>query len=51
MPTKTQIENKIKELDFWLTHNPNHYDYVKVLNQKRDLEKQLLEQNYEKGSN
>jgi hypothetical protein len=39
-----QIRTKISELDSWLTENPSHPDAYQVLEQKRDLAKQLLEQ-------
>lgn len=40
---RQQIENKIEDLNFWLTHNPSHLDSSKVLSQKRDLEAELAE--------
>ncbi|MDV6170204.1 hypothetical protein R1T16_17340 [Flavobacterium sp. DG1-102-2] len=36
--TKTQIKNKLDELDFWLINNPHHPDYQKVLNDKKELD-------------
>ena len=45
--TKIQIENKIKDLDFWLKANPNHYDYAKILKDKQDLEHRLARKDYE----
>ncbi|WP_164879128.1 hypothetical protein [Flavobacterium cerinum] len=40
--TKKQIENKIVELSFWLTSNPNHPNVNLVMNDKRALELQLM---------
>lgn len=45
--TNQEIETKIKELDVWLVTNPNHFDYVNILKQKRDLEQRIKEQDYE----
>ena len=39
-----QIRTKISELDSWLTEHPSHQDVFLVLEQKRDLAKELLEQ-------
>ena len=39
-----QIRTKISELDSWLTENPTHQDVSLILQQKRDLAKELLEQ-------
>lgn len=47
--TQTQIKNKITELDFWLTNNPHHTDYGKVLQDKKELEFKLLTKDYEKS--
>lgn len=47
MPTKQQLINKIKDLDFWLKHNPKHFDYVVKLREKQQAERDLI--NYDNG--
>lgn len=41
--TSQQIKTKIAELDSWLIEHPSHQDVFHVLEQKRDLNNQLLE--------
>ncbi len=43
MPTKQQLINKIADLDFWLKANHSHADYQKILQDKKDLEHQLIQ--------
>lgn len=45
--TKRQIENKISELDYWLTNNAQHPNYSLVLRDKKDLEQHLIDKEYE----
>lgn len=45
--SKRQIQNKISELDFWLTNNPQHENYSVVLRDKKDLEQRLIHEDYE----
>ena len=40
--TPRQTQNKIEELNFWLTHNPKHPNYQIVLKDKIQLENNLL---------
>jgi hypothetical protein len=42
--TQQEIKVKIAELDDWLTEHPTHQDVFLVLEQKRNLAKQLLKQ-------
>lgn len=39
--SKTQIQNQIADLNFWLRHNPNHHDYA-TQERKRELLKREL---------
>lgn len=36
-----QMKNKISELEFWLTNNPDHPNQGMVLRDKRELERML----------
>jgi hypothetical protein len=36
--TTTQLKNKIADLEFWLTNNPEHPNYNTVLKDKLKLE-------------
>ncbi|MDM1033791.1 hypothetical protein HXZ91_04770 [Myroides odoratimimus] len=45
--TRRQIENKISELDYWLTNNAQHPNYGVVLRDKKDLEQRLIQEEYE----
>lgn len=43
--TKQQMKNKVSDLEWWLTNNPNHPNQGLVLRDKRELERKLaLEQ-------
>lgn len=45
--TKIQMTNKISDLEFWLKSNPNHFDYARILQDKKDLEKKLIAKEYD----
>lgn len=46
MKTKIQLENKISELEYWLKANPNHFDYAKILKDKKELEEKIIKKDY-----
>lgn len=33
--TEIQLKRKISDLEFWLKANPNHFDYAKILKDKK----------------
>ena len=39
--TRQQIKNKIKDLQFWIDHNPNHPDYHRKLSELKQCEQNL----------
>ena len=42
MRTKTQLQNKKKELEFWLQHNPNHPNRTIIENDLREINHELI---------
>ncbi|WP_271783899.1 hypothetical protein [Aquimarina algiphila] len=42
--TRQQKINKVEELEFWLSANPNHTDYHVVLKDKLKLDNELAKE-------